>query len=183
MPLLLLAIFGLVFSLQAQSSRDAPFILPPKVELSRLRTGIIELQSGVVWFELYPELAPWHVANLKWLADKGFYKNRLIDTVKPGYIIQFGSAARDEFARFMYRLPPEFNDHSHLRGTIGMARLPDEKNPSRESSGTMLHILLKDVPKMDGNYTPFGRVTEGMDLLERVQAGDRIKDLIVYVRK
>lgn len=167
----------------AEPSREPPFILPGRSEVSKLRSGIIELSTGVVRFELFPEIAPWHVANLKWLADQGFFKNRMIDTVKEGYILQFGRLNRDEFARFVYSIPPEFNDRKHDRGTIGMARLPDEKNPSRESSSTQLHILLKDVHKMDGNYTPFGRVVDGMDLLERAQVGDRIRNLIVYVRK
>lgn len=178
-----LLFFTTTFNSQAEPSREPPFILPNKTEVSKLRSGIIELSSGVVRFELYPEIAPWHVANLKWLADQGFFKNRTIDTVRQGYILQFGRLNRDEFARFIYSIPPEFNDRKHDRGTIGMARLPDEKNPSRESSSTQLHILLKDVHKMDGNYTPFGRVVDGIDLLEHAQVGDRIRNLIVYVRK
>lgn len=182
LAIVLLILIGSFNSL-AEPSREPPFILPGRAEVSKLRSGIIELSTGVVRFELFPEIAPWHVANLKWLADQGFFMDRMIDTVKQGYILQFGRLNRDEFARFVYSIPPEFNDRKHDRGTIGMARLPDEKNPSRESSSTQLHILLKDVHKMDGNYTPFGRVIDGMDLLERAQVGDRIRNLIVYVRR
>lgn len=183
MTRIFLCILLLSSTLFAETNREPPFSLPTQSEVLRLKSGVIELSSGVVKFELFPEIAPWHVSNLKWLADQGFFKNRMIDTVRKGYILQFGRLNREEFSRFIYSLPPEFNDRSHSRGTIGMARLPDEKNPGRESSSTQLHILLKDVQKMDGNYTPFGKVVDGIDLLERAQVGDRIRDLIVYVRK
>lgn len=155
-----------------------PFAMPSMQELSKLRVGAIELNNGTVWFELYPEDAPFHVANLKWLSDIGFFRNRRLTDFKDGYILQFGKLTPAEVPKFHYLIPPEFSERKHESGSLSMARVPDSRNPSRSSSPTTIHILLRKASAMDGNFTVFGRVTEGLHLFN---PNSVIKDLIVYV--
>lgn len=161
--------------------REAPFSLPQRAEVRKLRGGVLKTSLGEVRFRLFPEEAPWHVANFKYLADKGFYRGKTFHLFLDGYIIQGGAVSKSEAARFGYSIPPEFSSREHLKGSLGMARLPNVKNPGRSSSGTQFHILLRDEPRMDGNYTVFGEVTEGMEVVQRLRQGDRIEDIIVYV--
>lgn len=161
---------------------EIPFILPPKDDLSRLKSATVYTNRGDITFELFPEEAPWHVANFKYLADKGFYRNRPFHLYYPDYIIQAGALRKDEFRLFGYLLPPEFGPRQHESGTLGMARLPDEKNPQRLSSGTQFHILLDGNRRMDHSYTIFGQISTGMDILMSLRKGDVIRDLKVFVR-
>ena len=167
----------LVFLLTS-TSFAVPFIVPPKGEISKLREGALVLSSGTVWFELFPEEAPLHVANLKWLSEVGFFKDRPISDFQPGYIVQFGKLKKNEMSRFLYTLPPEFSERVHEAGSLSMGRVPDSRNPKRESSSTTIHVLLKKTAAMDGNFTVFGRVTEGLHLFS---SNSVIKDLVVYV--
>lgn len=162
------------------TSFAVPFEPPSRDEISKLRDGAIVLSSGTVWFELYPEEAPLHVANLKWLSEVGFFKDRPISDFQPGYIVQFGRLKKSELSRFLYTLPPEFSEKSHETGSLSMGRVPDSRNPKRESSSTTIHVLLRKTSAMDGNFTVFGRVTEGLHLFS---SSSVIKDLIVYVRE
>ena len=90
------------------------------------------------------------MANFKYLADKGFYRDRPFHLFIPDYIIQAGLLRKGEAQAFGYTLPPEFSSRRHEEGTLGMSRLPDEKNPERRSSGTQFHILLDENRKMNG---------------------------------
>ncbi len=180
--LLLFTLF-LLFPASAAFPAEIPFILPPEDELAKLKMAILFTDKGEIEFELYPEEAPWHVANFKYLADKGFYRNRRFHLHYKDYIIQTGALHQSEKAVYGYLLPPEFGTMLHEEGTLGMARLPDQKNPQRLSSGTQFHILLDSNRKMDHSYTIFGRVTDGMEVLGNLRKGDLIRDLKVFVRE
>ena len=179
--LLITAIFPSL--LAAAPQLEAPFVLPSYSEVLKLKSAVLVTNKGELHFELFPEDAPWHVANFKYLADKGFYRNRPFHLFYPDYIIQAGALRANEFRSFGYSLPPEFSERSHGLGTLGMARLPDEKNPERRSSSTQFHILLDYSSKMDKSYTVFGELTGGMDVLKQLRQGDMIKDLKVFVRE
>ena len=179
---LLTAVCCLFFAPELQAAGEPPFVLPPQDELNRIRTAVIDTAKGQLRFELYPEEAPWHVANFKYRADKGLYRGTVFHIFYPGYIIQGGGPGANPAVSANYSIPAEFNRHLHIFGALGMARRPDAVNPERASSGNQFHILLGDAPKMDGNYTIFGRLTDGESVLEELQQGDRIKDIRVYVR-
>jgi cyclophilin family peptidyl-prolyl cis-trans isomerase len=132
-------------------------------------------------FELFPEIAPWHVANFKYLADKGFYSDAKFTIYKPNYIIQVGPPS-GRVNGPGYSLPPEFSSRNHSRGTLGMARRYDDLNPERRSNGSQFHILLSDAKHMDGSYTIFGALRRGDDVLANLRAGDSILQVIVYIR-
>ena len=157
-----------------------PFALPERAELAKIRSAMIETSRGKLYVELFPESAPWHVANFKYLADQGFYTNRRFHIYEPDYILQAGEAER---GTFRYELPPEFGPREHDVGTLGMARRPDLGNPERSSSSTQFHILLRRAAHMDGNYTIFGQVKGGKDVLQQLRRGDVILRVEVYVRE
>lgn len=188
---LLLAVTTLTLYLPlAFSASEPPFELPPKAELLKIRSAIIETSKGSMYFELFPEEAPWHVANFKYLADKRFYNGLAFHLFQPGYLIQGGDPKGNGFGTPGYSLPPEFSSRNHRFGTLGMARVPDGYNakhqllnPQRRSSGCQFHILLSEAPHMDGRYTIFGKLVGGRDTLERLSKGDSIKTVKVFIRE
>ena len=172
------------FSPIVSSAQDrVPYSLPPTEDLLRLRSALLITEKGKIVIELFPDKAPWHVANFKFLADQDFYDGIRFHIHRPGKIIQGGTPRADNpDAGPGYTLPPEFSDLTHQRGTIGMARKPDVMNRQRNSHGSQFHILLKNASRMDGSFTVFGKVIKGMDVADSLRKGDRIKDLIVYVK-
>ncbi|MCB0320526.1 MAG: peptidylprolyl isomerase [Bdellovibrionales bacterium] len=179
-PLLAILTFGAV---NASASDEAPFLLPSPQNLAHIKTAVITTNKGTIIIELFPEVAPWHVANLKFLADRDFYDNIQFHLFRPGYIIQAGTPTpSNPDGGPGYSLPPEFSSSPHVRGTFGMARRPDVVNPSRSSHGSQFHILLRDAPQMDGSFTVLGQVIKGMDVADKLEKGDKIKDFVVYIR-
>lgn len=162
---------------------EPPFSLPSEKALGRISSAIIATEKGNLFFELYPREAPWHVANFKHLADRGFYQGTQFHIYFPDYIIQGGSPKGNPRATIGYSLPAEFSEIQHRYGTLGMARKADDLNPQRRSDGSQFHILLRDVPELDGSLTVFGKLIRGFDVLEKLRKGDRIQDVKVYVKK
>jgi cyclophilin family peptidyl-prolyl cis-trans isomerase len=169
---------------------EPPFDLPPKAEVLKIRSAILETNRGRIYLELFPEEAPWHVANFKYLADKGFYRNLSFHFFQPEYLIQGGDPLKNGRGGPGYDLPPEFSSRNHSFGTLGMARKPDvdsktgkRANPERRSNGSQFHILLNDAPHMDGHYTIFGKVVGGADVLKSLKRGDKIVNLTVFIRE
>lgn len=179
--LLGLVVGGFVAS-PAGADSEAPFLLPEASELRKLRSAIIYTSKGNLYFELYPEDAPWHVANFKYLADKGFYRGLKFHLFYPDYILQGGSPDGKAAGGPGYDLPAEFSTRPNEYGALGMARKPDYVNPARRSNGSQFHILLADAPHMDGSYTVFGKLLKGSDVLKKLGKGDTIKDITVFVR-
>lgn len=160
-----------------------PFVLPNQSELLKIKSAIITTSEGKIYLELFPETAPWHVANFKYRADKGLYRNSTFDIYYPGYIIQGGKPAKGSNPPADYSLPPEFSSRQHIPGTLGMARASDENNAKRRSSGSQFHLIVSDSPHMDGNYTIFGQVKKGLDVVENLRRGSVIRDIKVFIRK
>lgn len=180
-------IFATVALLQFQvliafASPEPPFELPQASELRKIRSAIMYTEKGNVYFELYPDEAPWHVANFKFLADRGFFKNMRFHAHVPDRLIQAGRPKLSEVKGYNYVLPAEFNPHLNEAGALGMARKPDRLNPDRNSLGTEFHILVSDAPRLDGAYTVFGKVIRGMKVVENLEKGDVIKNIVVFIR-
>lgn len=183
-------IFGFLASNGWASPSDPPFQLPDRRDVLKLRSAALETSQGTIFFELFPEDAPWHVANFKYLADKGFYSGLTFHKYEEGYYIQGGDPRGNGFGGPGYTLPPEFTPRNHRLGTLGMARKPDgykasglQTNPERRSSGSQFYMILGDAPQMDSEYTVFGKVVDGLDVLKRLRSGDTIKKLTVFVRQ
>lgn len=186
---LLFACLVLTFSCAVAQKREPPFDLPPQEELRRIRSAVIGTSKGNLFLELYPEQAPWHVTNFKYLADKGFYKGLLFHRHIPGYVLEGGDPKGTGYGGTGYTLPAEFSALKHQFGTVGMLRKPDifgsdgrPINPRRQSSGSQFYICLSEAPNMDGSYTIFGKVVSGIETLRALKGGDRIEFVDVFVR-
>ena len=141
---------------------------------------ILKLKDGDVKIELFSDVAPKHVERIKKLADDGKYDNVVFHRVIDGFMAQtgdvkFGNSASDEFdlgragtgGSSLPDLKAEFNDLPHERGTLSMARA---QNP--DSANSQFFICFKAAPFLDRQYTVFGKVVEGMELVDKIKKGD-----------
>jgi len=125
--------------------------------------------GGVIKLELYPEIAPNTVNNFISLINKGFYNGTIFHRVIPGFMIQGGDPNGNGMGGPGYCIPGEFtnngfkNDLSHTRGVLSMARTPEPN-----SAGSQFFIMHDDGDFLDGDYCAFGKVTEGMDVVDAI---------------
>ncbi|MFN3822076.1 MAG: peptidylprolyl isomerase [bacterium] len=125
---------------------------------------------GEIWLEFFPSVAPMHVANFKKLARAGFYDGVTFHRVVPGFVIQGGDPNtkdsdphNDGMGGPPWSLKAEFNDIPHDKGILSMARAQDP-----HSAGSQFFICLGRAPHLDGQYTVFGRVIKGWEVVERI---------------
>src|SRR5580692_10743396 len=120
----------------------------------------ITTAHGDIVFRLFPDDAPLHSAAFMKLADAGFYDGLKFHRVEPGFVIQGGDPEGSGSGGPGYRLKAEFNKRSHDRGALAMARTSDP-----DSAGSQFYICLGDARFLDGQYTVFGKMTEGFEAL------------------
>ncbi len=138
--------------------------------------AILDTDKGNIVVELYPAVAPKTVENFETLVKKGFYNGLTFHRVEPGFVIQGGDPNGNGSGGPGYDIPAELSPvEKHLRGTLAMARLGDQVNPERRSSGSQFYICLEPAPFLDGQYTIFGGVIEGMSVVDQIRKGDHIK--------
>ncbi len=147
--------------------------LGPDVAVLQIRIGK-EKQLQRVVIGLYDEATPLTVANFKELVRKKFYNGLRFHRVFPGAFVQtgdpssrHGQADRTGTGGPGYTLPAEIKLR-HEKGSVAMARLPDNINPAKNSNGSQFYACLKPLPKLDGQYTVFGEVLEGLDVLDYI---------------
>jgi len=135
---------------------------------------VIETNKGNIKIELFVEDTPLHAENFKKLAREGFYNGTTFHRVIPGFVAQGGDPNSRSDDRTIhgrggpgYTIPAEIGI-DHKRSYVAAARLGDQVNPERESSGSQFYISLADLPNLDGAYTVFGRVVEGMDVVDQI---------------
>ncbi len=135
-----------------------------------MSTVNIETNFGKISFKLLPELAPETVRNFEKLAKSGFYDGTLFHRVIPGFMIQGGdpNTKTDNKGSWGmggpgYNIKSEFSSRSHLRGIVSMARSQDPN-----SAGSQFYIVTADSTFLDKQYTVFGEVTEGMDVVDKI---------------
>ena len=140
--------------------------------------AILDTDRGVIVIEFYPAVAPKTVANFETLVKKGFYNGLIFHRVVPDFVVQGGDPDGTGMGGPGYTVPAEIDSSEHhLRGTVATARLGDDVNPTRQSSGSQFYICLKPQPSLDAQYTIFGGVIKGMDVVDRIQKGDHMKKL------
>jgi cyclophilin family peptidyl-prolyl cis-trans isomerase len=138
--------------------------------------AILDTDRGTIVIELYPSVAPKTAENFEKLSKEGFYNNLTFHRVEPGFVVQGGDPKGDGTGGPGYDLPAEISPaEKHLRGTVATARLGDNVNPDRKSSGSQFYICLGAAPFLDGQYTIFGGVIEGMSVVDKIKVGDHIK--------
>lgn len=153
--LLLIALPALLQPAVAQSPKAEP--------RERL---VMTLATGKVVIELRPDLAPKHVERMKLLAREGFYEGIAFHRVVDGYVAQAGDpTGTGRYTSKYGYLPAEFSDYSYKRGTVGMARTSD---PNTGDSQFFICFNDESCQKLNGKYTVFGQVVEGMELIDKL---------------
>ena len=155
------------------------FLLIPNNIIAKENTMILKLKDGDVEIELFEDKAPKHVERIKKLANEGKYDNVVFHRVIDGFMAQtgdvrFGNSSSDQFnldragmgGSDLPDLPAEFSDIPHLRGTLSMARSSDPN-----SANSQFFICFDDAPHLDRNYTVFGKVTKGMEYVDKIKRG------------
>jgi cyclophilin family peptidyl-prolyl cis-trans isomerase len=134
-------------------------------------TLILETTKGTVTIEMRPDLAPNHVARIKELARKGFYDGTVFHRVIEGFMAQTGDPTGTGMGGSGKKLDAEFNREPHVRGTCSMAR-----SQSPNSADSQFFICFDDAGFLDGQYTVWGKVTEGMENIDKIKRGEPVKD-------
>ena len=131
---------------------------------------IIETNHGKIVFNLLPDIAPETVRNFTKLVESGFYDGTLFHRIIPGFMIQGGdpNSKLPEKSKWGsggpgYTINAEFSSRSHLRGIVSMARATDPN-----SAGSQFFIVTTDSTFLDGEYTVFGEVIDGMDVADKI---------------
>lgn len=130
---------------------------------------ILQTKYGNITIALDYNAAPQTSANFAKLISAGFYNGLTFHRIIPGFVIQGGDPKGDGSGGPGYTVPAEIK-LPHQRGSVAMARLGDQANPSRASSGSQFYIALQDLPQLDDQYTVFGQVTSGMDAVDKIAA-------------
>ncbi|HYN89658.1 MAG TPA: peptidylprolyl isomerase [Ardenticatenaceae bacterium] len=159
-----------------QRNYDAPPAMV--IDTSKQYRATITTEKGDIVVELDPEAAPQTVNNFVFLAQNNFYDGLTFHRVEPNFVIQGGDPEGTGQGGPGYTLPAEIG-LTHDEGALAMARLPDQVNPERESSGSQFYITLAPTPHLDGGYTVFGQVLEGMDVVQSIEIGDVIDDVTI----
>jgi cyclophilin family peptidyl-prolyl cis-trans isomerase len=134
-------------------------------------TLILETAHGSATIALRPDLAPNHVARIKELARSGFYDGTPFHRVIDGFMAQGGDPTGSRTGGSGKRLKAEFNREPHMRGTCSMARAQ-----SPDSADSQFFICFGDAPFLNGKYTVWGRVIDGMDNIDKIKRGEPVRD-------
>jgi peptidyl-prolyl cis-trans isomerase B (cyclophilin B) len=148
-------------------------------QTSNVIQAVIKTDKGDIEIELREDKAPKTVANFVKLAKDGFYNGLTFHRREEGFVIQGGDPNGDGTGGPGYTVEAEITDLNHTKGALAMARLPDYINPTKASSGSQFYITLDATPFLDGDYTVFGYVVGGMDVADKIQVGDKIKEVII----
>ena len=138
---------------------------------SAKEVAVIRTSEGEMVAEFWPEVAPNTVENFKKLARSGFYDGTAFHRIVKGFMIQGGDPLTKDPAKESrygtgdpgYKIKAEFNDRSHERGVLSMARSSD-----RDSAGSQFFICLANVSRLDHQYTTFGKIIKGDDVLGKI---------------
>ena len=146
--------------------------------------AVIDTEEGQIVLQFFPDVAPKHVESFKILARDGYFNGTSFHRIVPGFVIQGGDPNSKDGDRYndglggragkyygigekdnpdTWMLPAEFNDRPHRRGTLSMARGPQEN-----SAGSQFFICVGDQFQLDNKYTVFGEVIEGLDTVDRI---------------
>ncbi len=141
---------------------------------------ILKLKDGDVEIQLFPDVAPKHVERIQKLANDGEYDNVVFHRVIDGFMAQtgdvkFGNSSNDNYdinragmgGSDLPNLKAEFNSLPHEKGTLSMARSSDP-----DSANSQFFICFESAPHLDRNYTVFGKVTSGMEFVDKIKRGD-----------
>ena len=175
----------------AQTAPPAPAPAKPAPSPAKpqpkIQQAVIALErGGQITLEFFPAEAPKHVENFVNLARKKFYDGQRFHRVEPGFVVQLGDPQSKKLPMDHpdmgtggpgYTVKAEFNKRPFDRGVLGMAR---SANP--DSAGSQFYIMLGPAHFLNGQYTAFGRVVGGMDVVDRIKVGDRVKTITIVTK-
>lgn len=153
---------GALIAMTATAADAQPAGLDPE------NTIFLDLEYGRVVIQLRPDLAPQHVERFKTLARDGFYDGLVWHRVIEGFMAQTGDPMGDGTGGSdLPNLPAEFSPEDHVRGSLSMARASDIN-----SANSQFYLVLDHAPHLNGQYTYFGQVVEGMDFVDQIRKGN-----------
>jgi cyclophilin family peptidyl-prolyl cis-trans isomerase len=144
--------------------------------IGRRVTATVVTDKGSFMIEFLPQDAPLTVDNFIQLARKGFFNGQTIPRVVPNFVVQAGDPRGDQNGGPGYQIRCEINEVPYERAAVGMAL------SGKDTGGSQWFVTHSPQPHLDGGYTVFGRVVSGMDVVDRIARGDRIRMVIVNER-
>jgi len=165
------------------ADRADMYTSPPEMQIDTSKTYVatIVTAKGDIVAELDAAAAPQTVNNFIFLANAGFYDGLTFHRVVPGFVVQGGDPLGTGGGGPGYTVPAEI-ELDHTEGAIAMARRADDVNPERASSGSQFYITLAPQPGLDDQYTVFGQVASGMDVVRAIAVGDVIESITIMER-
>ncbi|WP_026700198.1 peptidylprolyl isomerase [Salibacterium aidingense] len=142
-----------------------------------MKTGIIEFENGEsIKLEFFPDAAPGTVENFESLANEGFYNGLTFHRVIPGFVAQGGCPKGNGTGGpgYTIKCETEGNPYKNERGYLSMA------HAGKDTGGSQFFILFEPQPHLDGVHTVFGKVTEGMGTVDRINQGDVMQQVKVW---
>ena len=136
--------------------------------------AVIETSKGTINFRLQAKEAPRTCENFVKLAKQGFYDNLTWHRVLPNFVIQGGCPKGDGTGGPGYTIDAELSELKHVKGTVAMAR-----GQSLNSAGSQFYIARTSLPHLDKQYTVFGQVTSGFDVIDKISQGDVMKKVSI----
>jgi peptidyl-prolyl cis-trans isomerase B (cyclophilin B) len=162
-------VLGLIPVLTLGETKSKTFTKEEIKKMSETKAAI-DTKFGKIEVKFFPDVAPNHVNNFIDLAKKGFYDGTIFHRVIPGFMIQGGDPntknpdkSRHGLGGPGYTVKAEFSSKPHKRGILSMARAQDP-----DSAGSQFFICVADAPFLDRQYTVFGEVTSGMDVVDKI---------------
>lgn len=132
-------------------------------------TAVLVTEKGTIRFKFYPQDAPKTVSRIIELINQDFYNGLTFHRVVPGFVVQGGDPTGTGTGGSGEKLEAEFNSRRHLEGSVAMARASDPN-----SADSQFYITMGPQPHLDRQYTVFGQTIEGIDVVKKIQPGDKI---------
>jgi len=176
------------------TNSEGATLYTPEYQPTGTETATFETSKGTIVVKLYGKDAPLHVGNFVELAQKGFYDETKFHRYEPGFVIQGGDPQTTDLDSnavvqavqtgnpplgtggpgyvIKGEFDPKVNPNKHVVGALGMARTGDP-----DSAGSQFYLALQPLTMLDGQYTVFGVVTEGLDVMQDLRVGDAIKSV------
>jgi len=158
-----------VFTRRALFALSLAFVAPAFADDAPTNTVVLKTKNGDVVIRLLPDIAPKHVRQIQTLVARHFYDGIVFHRVIPGFMAQTGDpTGTGSGGSDLPNVPLEASTTPFKRGTLGMARAQDP-----DSANSQFFICTADSPFLNGNYTVFGEVVSGMDVVDKIKAGTK----------
>lgn len=156
----------------AKMNYSFPGVLAPDKILNK--KAVIKTSKGEIAIDLYGDKAPKTVSNFVYLSEAGFYNNLTFHRVEPGFVIQGGDPSGNGTGGPGYKFPDEEVQGDYIKGAVAMA------NSGPDTNGSQFFICLDNLTgKLAKSYNLFGQVTSGMDVVSKIQVGDKIESITI----